>query len=381
MKWMGTARWTYNRCLESLKNGECTLSEASLRSKWLNSDADVFTRDDSFKWVLEVPYDIRDEAMRDLIKAYESNFAKGGTFDIKPRKKKDSTQVINILYKHYNEPKPKNGKKKKKGERVYAFLAKMNSAESLPKALKYDSRMIRTRLGEYYLCIPKPLERRGDNQSPKFRKEEEKRGAGVVSLDPGVRTFQTCFDPSGVVMHWGQGDYSRIGRLCHFYDKLQSEWSQEGVRHRRRYRLKRAARRIQKKIRNLVDDLHKKLVKYLCTHYRVILLPEFNTQQMVKRRRCRRIRSKTARAMMTWSHYRFKKRLMDKAREYPWCRVIVCTEEYTSKTCTHCGSIHEKLGGSKVFKCPKCNVELDRDANGARNILLKFLTEIGAFLF
>ncbi|RHZ50134.1 hypothetical protein Glove_505g20 [Diversispora epigaea] len=61
-------------------------------------------------------------------------------------------------------------------------------------------------------------------------------------------------------------------------------------------------------------------------------------------------------------------------REYPWCRVIICTEEYTSKTCGCCGHIHRKLGGSKVFRCPSCTAELDRDINGARNILLRYLT-------
>ena len=73
-----------------MKSGECTLSEASLRAKCLNSDADLFTKDDSFKWVLEVPYDIRDEAMRDLLNAYESNFAKGVCISDETKKKKSS---------------------------------------------------------------------------------------------------------------------------------------------------------------------------------------------------------------------------------------------------------------------------------------------------
>jgi transposase len=62
---------------------------------------------------------------------------------------------------------------------------------------------------------------------------------------------------------------------------------------------------------------------------------------MVMRRGFRRIRSKTARAMC--------------------------------KTCGRCGHIHEKLGGNKRFKCPACGLEIDRDANGARNILLRYL--------
>ena len=57
---------------------------------------------------------------------------------------------------------------------------------------------------------------------------------GVVALDPGVRTFQTTFNLNSIVTEWGKGDYTRIGRLCHAYDKLQSKWSQ--VTHNKRYK-------------------------------------------------------------------------------------------------------------------------------------------------
>ncbi|MGE5659502.1 MAG: zinc ribbon domain-containing protein, partial [Actinomycetota bacterium] len=53
--------------------------------------------------------------------------------------------------------------------------------------------------------------------------------------------------------------------------------------------------------------------------------------------------------------------------------VVRCNESYTSKTCTNCGHIHNKLGGSKVFNCSNCGVQLKRDVNGARNILLRAL--------
>ena len=89
----------------------------------------------------------------------------------------------------------------------------------------------------------------------------------------------------------------------------------------------------------------------------------------------RKIQSRTARAMLTWSHFRFRMFLLHKIREYKYCKVIECTEEYTSKTCGHCGQINNKLGSSKTFRCDSCKVEMDWDANGVRNILLKFLTE------
>jgi putative transposase len=184
----------------------------------------------------------------------------------------------------------------------------------------------------------------------------------------------TGYDADGQLFEWGKNDMSRIFRLCFAVDKLQSRWSQADIRHRKRYRLKRVAHRLRLRIRNLVDDLHKRLAKWLCTSYRSILLPEFRTSQMVKRGR-RKIRSQTARAMCTWAHYRFRERLLNKSRLYDWCQVIVVNEAYTTKTCGGCGWIHRSIGGSKTFKCNQCHIVLDRDANGARNILLRYLTE------
>lgn len=53
--------------------------------------------------------------------------------------------------------------------------------------------------------------------------------------------------------------------------------------------------------------------------------------------------------------------------------VIRCNESYTSSTCTKCGHIHHKLGGSKIFTCPDCGHKILRDINGARNIMLRAL--------
>ena len=111
----------------------------------------------------------------------------------------------------------------------------------------------------------------------------------------------------------------------------------------------------------------------LCSNFRRIIIPDFRTSQMIRRGK-RRIRSKTARAMCTWAHYHFRQRLLHKAREYPWCKIILTTEPYTSKTCGSCGWINDRLGGSKSFRCKECNYKADRDANGARNILLRYLT-------
>jgi putative transposase len=123
----------------------------------------------------------------------------------------------------------------------------------------------------------------------------------------------------------------------------------------------------------MVDEFHKKKKKkWVCENYNSIFLPKFETQNMISKIQ-RKINSKTARNMLTWSHYRFKTRLMNKAREYPNCRVIICGEEYSSQTCSECGYLLRKIGSSKEFKCPGCHQESDKGFNAARNILFKIM--------
>ena len=53
--------------------------------------------------------------------------------------------------------------------------------------------------------------------------------------------------------------------------------------------------------------------------------------------------------------------------------VFFTDESLTSKACSNCGNMNDKLGKSKTFNCPTCYYEIDRDINGARNILIKTL--------
>ena len=46
----------------------------------------------------------------------------------------------------------------------------------------------------------------------------------------------------------------------------------------------------------------------------------------------------------------------------------------TSKTCSGCGAVNkEKLAEYRIFRCPNCGLEMDRDLNAAINILNKGL--------
>ena len=102
----------------------------------------------------------------------------------------------------------------------------------------------------------------------------------VVVLDPGVRNFITWFseDACGKL---GEQDFGRIQRLCQHQDNLLSRATQAPSRKRRNMR--RAAERMTVRIQNLINELHHKTARYLVDNFDVILLPAFETSDMVAR--------------------------------------------------------------------------------------------------
>ena len=189
----------------------------------------------------------------------------------------------------------------------------------------------------------------------------------VVALDPGVRTFITWFSEDGCGK-LGQGDFGRIQRLCQHQDNLLSSAAQAPSKRRRNMR--RAAERMTVKVQNLINELHHKVARFLVDNFDVILLPTFETSNMVCRSQ-RRIRSKTVRNLLTFAHYRFKTFLQHKAAENGRSLLIV-NEAYTSKTVSWTGEINHKLGGAKMVKSAD-GQRMDRDYNGARGIFLRAL--------
>lgn len=152
-----------------------------------------------------------------------------------------------------------------------------------------------------------------------------------------------------------------VNDITVLYDLLL-ETDKEGISKKKKSKLR-------SRIKHLVDELHWKTIGYLTQNYDTILLPEFPISQMVRKKN---ISKRTKRLMYSYRFYQFKMRLESKCIENG-CQLLIVDESYTSKTCGGCGCQNEKLGGSKEFECPSCGVEIDRDANGARNILIKNL--------
>jgi len=176
----------------------------------------------------------------------------------------------------------------------------------------------------------------------------------IISLDPGIRKFCVGYDPQGNVIEFGNGASKKLIRMVKRIDTLEN----------REERLKGFRR-----VKNYVTELHWKVINYLLKHYDVILFPPFETSKMVRGKKLSR---ETKRLMNIFSFYQFKTKLKYKCL-VTGKKIKIVDESWTSKTCTNCLEINDNLGSSETFKCAHCNLTIDRDCNGSRNILIKNL--------
>jgi putative transposase len=333
-KWLAACRYCYNQSIALFRSGK-RLSKLKLRNEVMQSNLPA--------WVKETPCHIRQNAI------FDAHLAFYASPDARFRSCRDSSQAIK-----FNDSNFSSGSWYPRLTKGLTFKA----SEPIPRTCDQGTQLVFSK-GRWFAVFLEPV-----SMTPT-------EATAVIALDPGVRTFMTGFDGSRF-LEFGSGDIGRITRLCQHLDDLMSRIAKEPNRSKRR-RMRQAAQRMRTKIRNLVDEAHKQIAHYLTRNYSLIFLPTFETSRMVAKAK-RKIRSKTARAMLTWAHYRFKLTLRHQA-EITGTTVVDVTEEYTSKTCTHCGHVHSKLGGSKMFRCPECGFTLSRDWNGAFGIFLKALRD------
>ncbi|KAK1941770.1 putative transposase [Phytophthora citrophthora] len=330
-KMFGTHR-TINNKLVEVSKGDCyQFFNIELDQKYMGISQKHSLTEYLPDYHLEVPEEVINETYRDFTKAIKSSRAlynslkengKKTTFpSLKFKSRKDNTTSIEVRTRTLSSPAtglfrmlPSYfGFKKTEGMKVLEAIPETN----------YSIRLQMTRESEFYIC------------TPRVKAFAQTQSGRVCAIDPGVRDFITLYDPGGLTLGVTDGK-DKIFQCCLSIDRLQSKLSRE---HRKRYRYR-----------------LKKLI------YR-IALSGFRSTTMKSSFQIR------PRAMLTWSHYKFKVMLADKM-ERTGGRMIECTEPFTSKTCSKCGRINYNINRQKTFTCPHCNHVLDRDVNAARNIYM-----------
>ena len=136
---------------------------------------------------------------------------------------------------------------------------------------------------------------------------------------------------------------------------------QKGSNNREKQRIK--VSKLHRKVKNQRNDYQHKVSRELADKYRTICLETLKVKNMVKNR-------KLAKAIQDVSWSSFVSKLEYKVTENQGCLVKIDRFYPSSKTCSNCGCVKDKLSLSeRTYHCEECGFEIDRDLNASINIL------------
>lgn len=341
-EWFGTSRYVWNKTIDTIKNKE-PINKITLRNKLVIAKNNLNVSE----WEKQTPKDIRASAVFDIVSSFKSCFTnlKRGNIqkfqvNYKTKKKKSDSITISkssvkiqnnkiIMYPTFSEHL-KNG-------------ISVGKRTKLLEQINHDCK-IHFDGKNYYFLIPQDT------------KTTNSQNNSICSIDPGSKNFLTIYDPSNHKTHI----LNPPEKTNKIYQKIQNMQSKNI-----------SYKKIQKhfnKINNLITDTHWKSIDFLTKKYKLIFLPKFESQEMVSKNK--KLPKVVRHKLNILSHYKFQQKLQFKCLEKN-VHLNIVSEEFTSKTCTKCGTLNENLKSSRIFKCSNCNLIIDRDINGARNIFIK----------
>ena len=119
-------------------------------------------------------------------------------------------------------------------------------------------------------------------------------------------------------------------------------------------------RRCYERVANVRREHQIAVAGDLVAKYGTIVVEDLRIKQMVHGNLARSIHDAAWAGLLHWLHVK---------AESAGRVVREVNPAYTSRTCSACGAVKEKLGlGERVFHCSTCSLAIDRDVNAALNI-------------
>lgn len=343
-EWINTSRAVYNIGVDEINKDSENANFYKLRNKHVSSKNKGVKNNNVEEWMLNTPKDIRADTLKELVANFKGNITKlrNNTinfFNLTHRTKKNPI---------YSMPIPKSAIKLIDNEvKIYGryIKDKIKLKEKKNIEINHDCKIEWKYPNVFYLIIPYKKE---------FKEVEKEKD--IIALDPGVRKFMTSFSTSE------NKEFKSPIKIDKLNLEIDNIKSKEKINNKRRGILKRSF-----KIQNIVREFHYEVINYLTKTYKNILLPSFDSQDFFGNNRV--IGKKSARKLNYLSHFKFKERLRYRC-DLTNTNLYIVDESYTSKTCTMCGFLNN-VGSNEIYNCKACNLVIDRDLNGARNIFIK----------
>ena len=342
------SRFVYNLTLEmqetNYKNGGKFLSDCDIRK--------VITvrKKEDLTWLYEYDCDIVKQAVKDACKAYKKFFNK----QAKKPKFKSAKLTKPSFYTDGWKLKVKNGYIK------IPFCTKIRLYEEnyIPEGLNYQNPRITFDGIDWWISVGLPVE------TEQYDLTDE-----VVGVDLGLKELATC--SNGMMFHnvAKSKEYQKVNKSLKQKQRQVSrkyEMNKQGNKFIKTSNIKKLERRIQKKRIKLQDIkkdyFHKSSTALVRTKPKAIVLEDLNVAGMRKNKHL-------AHSLQESSISTFKQMLISKAESHG-IEVVLADRFYpSSQLCSQCGNRKVDLKLSeRVYKCPVCGLEINRDLNAAVNL-------------
>lgn len=343
----GVSRFAYNLTLEiqeeNFKQGNKFLSDCEVRK--------IITqrKQDDLSWLYNYDCNIVKQAVKDACKAYKVFFKnhKG-----KPKFKS----------KKFSKPSFYVDGWKLKIEDGYAKIPfctkiKLYEKDYAPESLNYQNPRVTFDGINWWLSVGV----REDTIKPNLTDE-------IIGIDLGLKELATC--SNGLVFH----NVSKFKS----YKKLEKSIKQKQRQIARKYEankqgkkfvktsnIKKLERRTQKKrikqqdIKK--DYFHKSTTALVRTKPKAIVLEDLNVAGMRKNKHL-------SHSIQSASISMFKDMLVNKANSLG-IEIVYADRFYpSSQICSHCGNRRSIKLSERIYRCPVCGLEIDRDLNASINL-------------
>ena len=320
---------------------------------------------------LEVPTEIWKGACKQTVENFNSAVTNvGSNFTMKYKTKKDPHQNLmfgqwmgtdNPMYKEYGQIKGscRVGKKYYNAQTLLNLLKTHNERRGF--SLNIDQHT-----GKAFLLFPVGYNFLKSFQDSETQAPELKE---IIAFDPGVRCFLTGF-AGNHIWEFGKGSNTIIFKHLVKANFLKARIARK-IKPKYKKKYKRKMVKLALKVKHMVTDMQWKLAGFVTRNYKHIFIPPFEVSEML---RSKELKKPTKMQLTALRFYQFKQKLIYRVTNSNSCHLYTPTEEYTTRTCTNCGSLKTiKEEDGTVVYCRSCHTRVPRDFAGARNYYLKSL--------
>lgn len=343
----GVSRFAYNFTLalqeDNYKNGNKFLSDCDVRK--------IITqrKQDDLAWLYDYDCDIVKQAVKDACRAYKTFFKnhKG-----KPKFKSKKFTKPSFYVDGYKL-------KIEKGyiKIPYCTKIKLYEKDYIPEGLNYQNSRITFDGIDFFISVSV----REETIKPDLTGE-------IIGIDLGLKELATC--SNGMVFH-------NVSKFKN-YKKLEKSLKQKQRQVSRKYELNKQGKKFIKtkniqKLETLIqkkrikqqnikkDYFHKSTTALVKTKPSVMVLEDLNVAGMRKNKHL-------SHAIQSTSISMFKDILVNKASVLG-IEIVYADRFYpSSQICSHCGNRKPMKLSERVYKCPVCGIEIDRDFNASINL-------------